>query len=145
MRPDPRAAPPPLRHAPEYPSAAEVFGLLLHTVFLDAPEADAEQLERINRLLDACPAGAAAGGLRPLRLLFLRPSQDLGALATAQRARLPTKVHWLVRGLGGRRAAAADFLSYLLFDPAYTTALIELGYADAQAQWPRIERFLTGS
>jgi NTE family protein len=144
MRPDPQPAPPPERSVPEYPSAAEVMGLLLHAVFLDAPEADAEQLERINHLLDTCPPGArAAGDLKPIRLLFLRPSRDIGALATAQRARLPTLVRWLVGGLGGRRAAAADFLSYLLFDPAYTTALIDLGYADAQAQWSHIERFLT--
>ena len=145
MRPDPRVVPP-VSTALEYPSAAEVMGLLLHSVFLDAPEADAEQLERINHLLDTCPAGAQAmGGLRPVRLLFLRPSQDIGALAAAQRARLPALVHWLVGGLGGRRAAAADFLSYLLFDPAYTTALIDLGYADAQAQWSRIEGFLSES
>jgi len=44
--------------------------------------------------------------------------------------------------MGGQRATAVDFLSYLLFDPAYTTALIELGYADGVAAWPRIDRFL---
>jgi hypothetical protein len=47
--------------------------------------------------------------------------------------------------LGGQRATAVDFLSYLMFDPAYTNALAELGYADVQAQWPRIERFLAAT
>jgi NTE family protein len=143
--PDPQATPPPLpapSGAREYPSVAQVIGLLLHAVFLDGAVADAERLERINRLLDTCPGGAP-DGLRPVRLLLLRPSRDVGALAVAQRARLPRPVNWVVGGMGGHRAAAADFLSYLLFDPAYTTALIELGYADAQRQWPRIERFLS--
>ncbi len=72
----------------------------------------------------------------------LRPSRDLGALAAGSWAKLPTAVRWLVRGMGGQRPTAVDFLSYLLFDPAYTTALIELGYADGRAAWPRIEEFL---
>jgi NTE family protein len=144
MRWDPDALPPSVPRAPEYPTLAEVLGLLLHTVFLDAPEADAERLERINQLLESLPPGSVVpDGLRPVRLLLLRPSRDLGALALAQRVRLPPLVRWVVRGMGGQRAAAAGFLSYLLFDPGYTTALIELGYADAGSQWSRIERFLS--
>src|SRR2546430_3799171 len=57
-------------------------------------------------------------------------------------AKLPPAVRWVVRRMGGHRTTAVDFLSYLLFDPAYTTALIELGYADGRAEWPRIEQFL---
>jgi NTE family protein len=144
MRGDADSMPPSGRRAPEYPSLAEVVGLLLHTVFLDAPEADAERLERINQLLESLPPGSVApDGLRPVRLLLLRPSRDLGALALAQPVRLPPLVRWVVRGMGGQRAAAAGFLSYLLFDPVYTTALIELGYADARSEWSRIERFLS--
>src|SRR5213082_1413419 len=131
------------RHAREYPSVAEVMALLLHAAFVDGPDADAERLERINRLLDSCAAGGPApDGLEPVRLLVLRPSRELGGLVTPHRARLPPLVRWLVRGMGGQRAAAADFLSYLLFDPAYTTPLIELGYEDALSQWSRIEEFL---
>ena len=93
--------------------------------------------------MEACPAGSGApDGLKPIHLLVLRPSQDLGSLVAAQRVRLPPLVRWVVRGMGGEREAAAGFLSYLLFDPAYTTALIDLGYADAHREWSRIERFL---
>ncbi|HYT03915.1 MAG TPA: patatin-like phospholipase family protein [Gemmatimonadales bacterium] len=126
----------------EYPTLAEVIGLLLHAIFLDALEADAERIERINHTLARVPAGAAPEGLRPVSLLMLRPSRDLGALAAGSGAKLPPAIRWLVRGMGGHRATAVDFLSYLLFDPAYTTALIELGYADGRAAWPRIEQFL---
>lgn len=126
----------------DYPTLAEVIGLLLHAIFLDALEADAERLERINRTLARMPAGAAPEGLRLVSLLMLRPSRDLGTLAAGSGAKLPPAIRWVVRGMGGRRATAVDFLSYLLFDPAYTTALIELGYADGRAEWPRIEQFL---
>ncbi len=145
MRPDPQALPLPPSTVAEYPSVAEAMGLLLHSVFLDAPDADAEGLERINQLLANCPDGGPSH-LSPVRLLVLRPSRDIGALAVAQGVRLPGLLHWLVGGMGGRRPGpgAADFLSYLLFDPAYTDALIDLGYADARAAWPQIERLLGG-
>src|SRR5204862_233690 len=35
----------------QYPPVAEVIGLLLHAIFLDALDADAERLDRINRTL----------------------------------------------------------------------------------------------
>jgi len=137
--PEPGGSAPPRR---EYPALAEVIGLLLHAIFLDALEADAERLERVNRLLARLPDAVGPEGLRPVKLLLLRPSRDLGALALGSGAKLPPLIRWLVRGMGGERATAVDFLSYLLFDPAYTSALIELGYADARADWARIEQFL---
>lgn len=145
QRNDPPQLPPPALTRPEYPALAEVVGLLLHAIFLDALEADAERLERINRLVAALPAAQRPDGLRPVRLLMLRPSRDLGALAADCPVKLPPLMRWLVRGMGGQRATAVDFLSYLLFDPAYTSALIELGYADVRAQWPGIERFLAST
>ena len=139
--PSPTPAPAPR----EYPALAEVIGLLLHAIFLDALEADAERLERVNRLVTALPEAQRPDGLRPVRLLMLRPSRDLGALAAGCGVQLPPLVRWLVRGMGGQRATAVDFLSYLLFNPVYTNALTELGYADVRAQWPRIERFLAAT
>ena len=73
---------------------------------------------------------------------MLRPSRNLGDLARGSGPKLPTLLRWAVRILGGERAAGADFLSYLVFDPAYTSTLMELGYADAEAGWDRIEQFL---
>jgi len=145
QRSEPELAASPIQPRGEYPALAEVIGLLLHAVFLDALEADVERIERINRTLARVPAGAAPEGLRPISLLVLRPSRDLGALAAGSGAKLPSAIRWLVRGMGGHRATAVDFLSYLLFDPVYTSALIELGYADGLAAWPRIERFLAAA
>lgn len=125
-----------------YPSAAAVLGLLLETVFLNALDADAERLERLNTLLDQLPAGLARPeGLRRVRLMLFQPSRDLGAVAQEHERQLPARVRWLVDRMGGRRAGAADLLSYLLFEPGYTTALIELGRHDVAAQWPALEAF----
>src|SRR2546426_4755559 len=140
--PDPGAGSPAPRLR-RYPTLAEVAGLLLHAIFLDALEADAERLERLNRVLAALPAGVSApDGLRRVNLLMLRPSRDLGGRAAGHGARLPPMIRWLVRGVGGDGSTAVDFLSYLLFDPAYTTTLIELGYDDTRREWRRIEGFL---
>jgi NTE family protein len=81
--------------------------------------------------------------LRPIKLLVLRPSLDLGALARPHVRRLPPVIRSLVESIGGQREGASDFISYLLFDPAYTVPLMELGYDDANDQWEKIEEFLT--
>ncbi len=136
------AAPP----AATYPSAAEAMGMVLHSIFLDALDADAERLERVNALLAALPAGAPVPeDLRPVRLLVLRPSADLGRLAAGQFSSLPRAVRLVVERLGARRAGATGFLSYLLFEPAYTARLTALGYEDTMRAWPRVEAFLAGA
>src|SRR6267154_1306235 len=78
--PEVTASPVPTPALHDYPTLAEVIGLLLHAIFLDALEADAERIERINRTLARVPAGAAPEDLRPVSLLMLRPSRNLGAL-----------------------------------------------------------------
>jgi NTE family protein len=132
--------PPEVTH---YPSAAQVMGMLFHSIFLDSLDSDAERLERLNGILAAVPPGGKLREqLRPIKLLVLRPSLDLGALARPHLRRLPTVVRSLVEGIGGQREGASDFISYLLFDPAYTVPLMELGYDDANDDWDRIEEFL---
>ncbi len=128
-----------------YPSAAQVMGLLFHSIFLDSLDSDAERLERINNILRAVPAGTQlVEQLRPIRILVLRPSLDLGALARPHWRRLPPIIRSLAESIGGQREGASDFISYLLFDPAYTVPLMELGYDDASEQWDEIEEFLDG-
>ena len=132
----------PVTVARQYPSVAEVSGLLLDTIFQDQLEADADQLERINGLLAALPAHTPAPqSLRPVDLLVLRPRRDLATLSRGLSTSLPKQVRRIVDGMGGRREGAAEFLSYLLFEPEFTSRLVELGYEDLGAQWPQIERF----
>lgn len=129
----------------ELPSSAEVVSLVLDSIFLDALDADAERVGRVNRLIQKLPPGVShPDGLREVDLCVLRPSQDLGALAADCGARLPRTVRFVMRTLGGAPERQTAFLSYLLFEPAYTDRLIELGRTDAVAQWGAIEPLLGG-
>ena len=135
----------PPRTIETYPSAAQAMGLLFNALFLDALDADAERLDRVNSLLALCPPGRPAPeDLRPISLMMVRPSIDLGALARPHWRRLPRVIRTLVETIGGQREGASDFISYLLFDPAYTMPLMELGYDDALDQWAAIDAFLEG-
>ncbi len=124
------------------PAAAEAVGLLFDAIFLDALEADAERLDRINHLIAAIPEGKSAPeNLRPVELLLLHPSKDLGKLAAGQTHLLPSNVRHAVRALGGHRAGASEMLGFVLFHPAYTSLLVEAGYEDVGLQWPILEKF----
>ena len=128
----------------EYPSAAQVMGMLFHSVFLDSLETDAERANRLNKLLERMTVDQRReADLDIIKLLVLRPSMDLGALARPHFSRLPPMMRRIVNSMGGKRQGSADFLSYLLFDPAYVGPLMELGYDDAMDQWEDIEACLS--
>lgn len=130
------------RASADYPSAAEALGLLFDAVFLDALDADAEGLDRVNALLSAlAPGTPVPDGLRPVELLLLQPTRDLALLAAGQGKLLPPRVRRIVRALGGQRDASSEFLGFLLFHPVHTARLAEAGYDDVRLQWPAIERF----
>lgn len=130
----------------EYPVAARVFGLLMHSVFLDSLDADAERLQRLNDLLALLPdPHAAPHGIRRVDLLMLRPSRDIGGLAGERTLHMPAAVRFLVSSIGGSgRARTSDFLSYLMFEPGYLGLLMELGYGDTIARRDEVLRFVDG-
>jgi NTE family protein len=124
-----------------YPPPAQVMGVLMNSIFLDLLDHDALRLERLNQLIDDLPE-EVRGGLKPVQLLTLRPSVDLGKLAGQFEAQLPRAFRFLTRGLGTKETRSPDFLSMVLFQPDYLTALIELGERDAEARVGEIEAFL---
>lgn len=136
------AASEPLEPAPlAYPPLAQVGGVLLNSVFLDLMDQDALNLQRLNGLLRRIPPGKRLG-LRPIDLVVIRPSQDLGRLARACESCLPHGLRFMTRGLGTREASSPDLLSLLMFEPRYLRRLIEIGEADAQAHIDEIAAFL---
>ena len=124
-----------------YPPPAQVLGVLLNSVFLDLLDQDALRMERLNHLLRKLPP-EGRGDLRPVNLLILRPSLDLGRLANEFEPQLPKTFRFLTRGLGTRQTKSPDFLSMILFQPDYIGRLIELGEADAEARADEIDAFV---
>ena len=126
---------------PGYPPPAVILGAILNSIFLDQFDADALTMQRINNLLEVVPA-MRERGFRPLKLLVLRPSENLGRLANHYEAALPGSFRFLTRGLGTKETRTNDLLSLLMFQPDYLTRLIELGEQDAEARKQEILDFL---
>ena len=124
-----------------YPPPAQVLGVLLNSVFLDVIDQDALRLERINRLIERLP-DEDRGGMKPVRLLVIRPSVDLGKLAGDYEPQLPTAFRMLTRGFGAKETSSPDVLSMLMFQPDYLARLVEMGEADAEARADEIGEFI---
>jgi NTE family protein len=124
-----------------YPPAAQILGQLVNAVFLDAIDEDVARMERMNDLLRKM-APHERDGLKPIDLLVLRPSIDLGKLSGEYERYLPRKLKLLVRALGAKETDSPDFMSMLMFEPSYTRRIIEIGEADVEARVPEIRTFL---
>lgn len=129
----------------DYPSLAQIAGHALSSIFLDGLAVDLERMQRINATLnafDAAERDAAGIVLRPIETLVIAPSQRLDAIAGRHREALPRALKTVLRGVGAMRRDGSTLLSYLLFEPAFTGALMELGYQDTIARRSEVEEFL---
>jgi NTE family protein len=127
-------------HANAYPSLFQMAGILANVLMLDVLEHDAAVLRRLNRLLRRLRP-AERGRLRPIDLLIIRPSKDLGALAADYELDIDGALGALLSAVQWQSDPPPDWLSMLLFKPAYLQALLEIGYEDARRQHYRIEAF----
>lgn len=123
-----------------YPPPAQVLGILLNAVFLDLIDQDAVRLERLNLLLEKLPPEEREG-MRPVRFLKVRPSQDLAALAAKFEPQLPRAFRFMTRGLGTREQRSPDVLAMLMFQPDYLGELIDMGERDARRMQAELEAF----
>lgn len=124
-----------------YPPPAQIVGKLFNAVFLDVLDTDARRIQRLNSLLTQLPADQR-DGMRPIDVLLLRPSVNVGRLVSTFEPRLPKGLRFLTRGLGTREAASPDFLSMLMFQDEYLDLLIETGERDAASQADEIARWV---
>jgi NTE family protein len=124
-----------------YPPAAQLLGQLVNAIFLDAMDEDVARMQRMNEMLHKMDP-SERDGLKPIDLLVLRPSIDLGKLAGEYERYLPAKLKLLVRALGATETESPDFISLLLFEPEYTRRIIEVGEMDVELRLDEIRAFL---
>jgi NTE family protein len=125
------------------PTIAQVAGVLLDAVMLDAVEVDVEHSERVNMSVMQFPAATPRNGFRAVDVLWLQPSRQVRAMAAELADRIPRVVRYLMRGLGSDEAVT-EISSYLLFDAEFCNRLMELGRSDVAAERERIEKFFAG-
>ena len=124
-----------------YPPAGDVLNQLMNAIFLDAIDEDVARMQRMNELLGKM-APHERNGLKPIDLLVLRPSVDLGKVAAEYERDLPRELKFLIRALGSEENESPDFVSLLMFEPGYTQRIIEIGESDVDARLDDIRAFL---
>jgi NTE family protein len=143
-----------------YPNAMFLMGKMLNALMIDRVEADIERIERTNRLITA---GTEAFGpefqhkiseglgrerdYAEISHVMIRPSEDLGKIAAdVVRATGLAKTSGVMARFIRRAVEAddpqseSDLASYVLFDRAYLSALIDLGFEDAAKKREQILR-----
>lgn len=127
-----------------YPTLGEIGGYLLDTIFMDTLNSDLSRLNRINRTLALLgPQQAAASGLKRVESLVIRPSRDLRDVTREHMREIPRSVRTLLRSLGGW-GKDWRMASYLLFESAYCTELLTMGYRDGMSARQEIVQFFSG-
>ncbi|MDX1373959.1 MAG: patatin-like phospholipase family protein [Burkholderiales bacterium] len=127
-----------------YPSLAQIAGHALNSIFLDTLMVDLERLERINRTLSVVPREALSSGrvaLRPVKVLFLSPSQSIERIAVRFLHELPRTVRFILRPTGALSRSGSNLASYLLFEEGFCRALIDLGYQDTMSRGDDVRAF----
>ncbi len=129
----------PLIHG--YPPAAQVMGIMLNATFLDAFDHDVRMANRITKLALHTPE-SERNGIRPVNVLLIQPSRDIGKLAHGFDMNTKGVLRMLTRGLGSEETLSPDWLSVILFDPHFIQQVIELGYEDGRRHADAIKRFI---
>ncbi len=144
---------------------AFLLGKVLNALMLDQLEYELRHLEVINALIrhgervfgddfleriNVAIRAQRGTDYRAVDTTVLRPSEDIGAMAAECYRQTGTRSFGAVSSLVARMVMRgipedeADLLSYLYFDACFTTPLIELGRADAEARADDVLSMLLG-
>ena len=123
-----------------YPPAAQIISQLVNAIFLDVIDEDVLRMQRLNEMISKLPP-EERDGLKPIDLFVLRPSKDLGKLASAYEKYLPRSMKFFTRALGSRETKSPDFISLLMFEPHFTRMLIDLGEEDVESRLDELSVF----
>jgi len=145
-----------------YPDPLFVVGKAMNALLLDRIENDIRRLQKLNAVLaagtrrfgpgfvdalnDELGRTGDEGALRPLDVVYVRASEDIGVLAAdyARSAEFAKRVPGILGRVMRRIVegeSEADFLSYVMFDGAFAGRLIEIGRSDARARHEELVRF----
>jgi NTE family protein len=122
---------PTVAEATRHPAPGEVMSVLYGVLFADRIDHDAAELERVNRFVRGRPPQERFG-YREAKLLVVRPSVDLGAVACGPDVAVPRSLRFLARRLDLRRARSRDLLSVVMLDHDCIARLIEVGERDGE-------------
>jgi NTE family protein len=125
-----------------YPPAAQLLGQLVNAIFLDVIDEDVARMQRLNDMLLKMPP-QERDGFKPIELCVLRPSRDLGKLASQYEKYLPRQMKLFTRALGADETEVPDFLSLLMFEPNYLRNLIEIGEEDVEMRLDELRAFFS--
>jgi NTE family protein len=131
-----------------YPSLAQIAGHALNSIFLDSLMVDIERMERINRTVSLIPRDRLSETtvqLRPVKVLFITPSQPIERIAARFIHELPATVRFILRPTGALNRSGSNLASYLLFEESFCRALIDLGYQDTVAREAEVRAFFEPS
>ncbi len=147
----------------KFPGATYMLGKVLNAFLLDHVNTDLLDVQRINdflhdgiraygpefieRINEAAKLRGALAERRLLNSLVLRPTTDIGQVASdylaSNRVRFGKSLgRAVISMLDVGAGADADLASYLLFDGGFAQTLIEMGRRDAHEKRDEIEAFL---
>ncbi len=128
----------------DYPSLGAIGGYALDILFNDNLREDIERATRVNNTLSLlAPWKGKKTPLKKIDIMIIRPSRDIRELARENAGEIPRTIRMLLKGVGAW-GAAWQLPSYLLFEPPFCRALIDMGYADAMRQKKKLSDFLFG-
>lgn len=122
------------------PSMGRILSLMLNSVILDGIDLDVERLTGFNSTIRDLNKDAKTH-LKHIDICLIRPTKDIGIMATEEVHNLPSTMKHLLKGLGTKKDDA-DLSSYLLFEPSFAKRLIDLGYEDTLNKRAEIESIL---
>lgn len=118
-----------LRHHGDIPFS-HILGNMLNALFMDNLDSDIDMMNRMNEIATLLSMWKKRHSpWRPITTFHLRPSKELGPLASIHFKALPTLLRVLLNFLGEKKQSG-DLLSYLLFEQDFTRELLELGFQD---------------
>ena len=125
-----------------YPTLGAISGSMLDIIFMDNVDADIERAQRVDHTISLVPEPRLSEtSLREIEVIALEPSEDIRYIARRHADDMPWTIRMLLHRLG---MWGEDWRlpSYLMFEPTYCRALIELGYRDTMARSEELRAFI---